>query len=173
MRENTKKIAVIGMLLALQVVAGRFCTIELPIAKVGFVFLPLSLTAILYGPLWGGAAGVMGDFLAAALGPYGYYPPMATTAFLSGCIYGLFLYRKPLTVWRIAACVLTECILCSVLLQTFWLTLLMDKAYMVLLPTRLTQNLIVAPISVLLIRVVAPRVVAVVNGGPMAPAKRD
>ncbi len=173
MRENTKKIAVIGMLLALQVVAGRFCTIELPIAKVGFVFLPLSLTAILYGPLWGGAAGVMGDVRAAALGPYGYYPPMATTAFLSGCIYGLFLYRKPLTVWRITACVLTECILCSVLLQTFWLTLLMDKAYMVLLPTRLTQNLIVAPISVLLIRVVAPRVVAVVNGGPMAPANRD
>ncbi len=162
-KANAIKITMIGMLLALQVVAGMFFSIKLPLVTIGFIFLPLSLTAILYGPLWGGAAGVMGDFLIASLGPYGYYPPMATTAFLSGCIYGLFLYQKPLTVKRIALCVIVESLLCSVLLQTYWITLLSGKGYFALMPLRLFQNLLVAPVSVVLIRLVAPRVLAVVG----------
>lgn len=161
MNAYTKKIALMGMLLAAQVVAGMFFSIKLPLVTIGFIFLPLSLTGMLYGPLWGGAAGVMGDFLIAALGPYGYYPPMATTAFLSGMIYGLFLYRKPITIKRVTLCVVTESLLCSVLLQTYWLTLLMNKAYLVLLPTRLFQNLLVAPVSVVCICIVAPRVLTV------------
>ena len=161
MSANVRKIAVMGMLLAAQVVAGMFFSIKLPLVNIGFIFLPLSLTGVLCGPLWAAAAGVMGDFLIAALGPYGYYPPMATTAFLSGMIYGLFLYRKPITIKRVTLCVVTESLLCSVLLQTYWLTLLMNKAYLVLLPTRLFQNLLVAPVSVVCICIVAPRVLTV------------
>lgn len=161
MSVTTKKVAMMGMLLAAQVVAGMFFSIKLPLVTIGFIFLPLSITSMLYGPLWGAAAGVMGDFLIAALGPYGYYPPMATTAFLSGLIYGLFLYRKPITIPRVTLCVITESLLCSVLLQTYWLTMLMNKAYLVLLPTRLFQNVLVAPVSIICICLVAPRVLAV------------
>lgn len=165
MNAQVKKIAMIGMLLAVQVVSGMFFSIKLPLVTIGFIFLPLSITAILYGPLWGAAAGVMGDFLIASLGPYGYYPPMATTAFLSGCIYGLFLYRKPLTTKRIIACVLVESLLCSVLLQTYWITLLSGRGYFALMPLRLLQNLLVSPVSVICIRLVAPRVVALMKRG--------
>lgn len=172
MNANVKKIAMIGMLLAAQVVAGSFFTIKLPIVSIGFIFLPLAVTAILYGPVWGGAAGVMGDFLIASLGPYGYFPPMAITAFCSGCVYGLFLYRKPLTTKRIILCALVQSLLCSVLLQTFWLSMLMDKAYFILLPTRLVQNLITVPIHIICIRLVAPRVVTLVNRVPTAAAIR-
>ena len=70
-----RKIAMLGMLLAAQVVAGMFISIRLLTATVGFTFLPLSITAILYGPVWGAVSAVMGDFLIAFLGPYGYYPP--------------------------------------------------------------------------------------------------
>lgn len=163
MSANTKKIAMMGMLLAAQVVAGKFFSIKLPLVTIGFIFLPLAITSILYGPLWGGIAGVLGDFLVAILSPWGYFPPMATTAFLSGAIYGLFLYRKPITLKRVTLCVITESLLCSVLLQTYWLTMLMNKAYLVLLPTRLFQNLLVAPISVICIYIVAPRVLAVTS----------
>lgn len=161
MSVTTKKVAMMGMLLAAQVVAGMFFSIKLPLVTIGFIFLPLSITSMLYGPLWGAAAAVMGDFLIAALGPYGYYPPMATTALLSGFIYGLFLYRKPITIPRVTLCVITESLLCSVLLQTYWLTTLMNKAYLVLLPTRLFQNALVAPVSIICICIVAPRVLAV------------
>ena len=49
----------------------------------------------------------------------------------------------------------------GVLLQTYWLTMLMNKAYLVLLPTRLFQNVLVAPVSIICICLVAPRVLAV------------
>ncbi len=170
MSTNVKKIAVMGMLLAAQVVAGMFFSIKLQLVTIGFIFLPLSLTGILCGPLWAAAAGVMGDFLIAALGPYGYYFPMATTAFLSGLIYGLFLYRKPITVPRVTLCVITECLLCSILLQTYWITRLSGGGYLQLLWIRLGQNLLVAPVSVLCIRLVAPRVLTLgrqVLGAPV------
>ena len=154
-RQFIRKTAVIGMLLAVQVVAGLYISIRLPIATIGFTFLPLSITAMLYGPLWGSAAAFLGDFLIAALGPYGYFPPMATTALLSGFLYGVFLYRKPITTKRVLLCVLVESLLCSVLLQTYWITLLSGKGYLALMPVRLFQNLITAPVSVICIRMAA------------------
>ena len=100
---------------------------------------------------------------------------MATTAFLSGLIYGLFLYRKPLTTKRIILCVLVESLVCSVLLQTYWLTMLTGKGYWVLMPTRLIQNLIVAPVSIVCMRLLLPRVVSAVNalyGGAASAAQK-
>lgn len=164
--ESVKKIAVIGMLLAAQVVAGMFISIRTPWATIGFSFLPLSLTAMLYGPAWGAAAAVMGDFLVAALGPYGYYPPMATTALLSGLTFGLFLYRKPLTVKRVILCVVTEAVICSILVQTFWISTLTGRGFWVLLPVRISQNLVTAPVSVVCIRLVGDRVREFVLGKP-------
>ena len=51
MSANVRKIAVMGMLLAAQVVAGMFFSIKLPLVNIGFIFLPLSLTGVLCGPL--------------------------------------------------------------------------------------------------------------------------
>lgn len=164
--QTVRKIAVIGMLLAAQVVAGLFISIRTPWATIGFTFLPLSITAMAYGPVWGAVAAVMGDFLVASLGPYGYYPPMATTALLSGLIFGLFLYRKPLTLKRVILCVVTEAVVCSILVQTFWITTLTGQGFLVLLPVRITQNLITAPVSVLCIRLVGSRVRELALGGP-------
>ena len=82
---------------------------------------------------------------------------MATTAFLSGAIYGIFLHKKPLTLARITLCVLTESLICSVLLQTYWITMLSGKGYFALLPIRLGQNLLVAPVTIACLRLIAPR----------------
>lgn len=165
MNRNVKKVVVIGMLLAVQVVAGRFIAISLPIVKIGFGFLPLTIIAILYGPVWGGIAGAIGDILVAVLGPFGYFPPMTISAILSGVIYGLFLYRKPASTRRVILCVLCEGIFVSLLLQTYWLTLLTGKAYLILFPTRVIQNLITIPINIICIRMVSYRVADLVQRG--------
>ncbi|HIS47495.1 MAG TPA: folate family ECF transporter S component [Candidatus Scybalocola faecigallinarum] len=159
MTKTTQKIAILGMLVAAQVIAGRFISISLPIVTIGFVFLPVSITGILFGPLLGGLSAFLGDLITALLGPYGYFLPMGLSAFLTGAIYSLFLHRKPASIRRIIACVLTESILISVFLQTFWLTILTGKAYLVLLPTRIIQNLITIPVSVICIWLVSYRVV--------------
>ncbi len=158
MNTQVKKIAMIGMLLAVQVIAGQYLAIRLPVVNISFIFLPLAITGMLFGPLWGGVSGLLGDILVALQGPYGYYPPMGITAFFSGLIYGLFLYEKAPTVKRIAACVITRTVLCSLLLQTVFLTFLSGKGFLALLPARLLQAAITAPVQILCIYLVGPAV---------------
>lgn len=170
MHNNVRKIAMIGMLLAIQVVLGRFVSITLPVVKLSFMFLPRALTAMFFGPLWGAAAAVMGDFLVTVMGPYAYFPPMATTALLEGIVYALFLYRKPLTTWRVVACVLTESVVCSILLQTYWLTILTGTGFVELLPVRLLQNAIIIPVQIVCIRAMAPMVAHLMERGHLNTA---
>lgn len=165
MHSNVKKIAMIGMLLAIQIILGRFVSITLPVVKLSFMFLPRALTALFFGPLWGAAAAVMGDFLVTILGPYAYFPPMATTALLEGIVYALFLYRRPLTTGRVVACVITESVVCSILLQTYWLTVLTGAGFVELLPVRLLQNAIIIPVQIICIRGVAPMVSTLLERG--------
>ncbi len=159
MKNTVRKIAILGMLLAAQVVVGRFVSISLPLVNISFIFLPVTIVGILYGPVWCGISSLVGDFLIAMMGPYGYFPPMAISALATGVINGLFLYKKPANLGRISLCVLTRSILISILLQTYLLTLLTGKGYLVLLPTRLMQNLITIPIQIICIRAFAYRII--------------
>lgn len=158
MNQTVRKITMLGMLLAAQVVAGLYVSIKLPIVNIGFIFLPLAIVAILYGPVWCALSAVLGDVIIAMMGPYGYFPPLALSALAGGIIYGLFLYGKPANLYRITACVLAKNILVSILLQTFLLTFLTGKGYMALLPARLVQNAIMTPVQIVCIRWVAYRI---------------
>ncbi len=160
MSKGIRKITTIGVLLAIQIVLSRFLTISLPAVEINLGFLPIAITAILYGPLWGAASSLMGDLISTMMGPYAYYPPMSITALLIGAAYGLFLYRKPASLPRICCCVLAERTLLSLLLQTYWLTLLIGKGFWALLPTRLIQFGVTVPLHIVLIWLVAYRVAA-------------
>jgi len=157
MNQSIKRIIILGILIALQVIAGRFLTIATLFVKIGFIFLPIVISAILYGPFWAGICAAVGDIVIAMLLPYGYYPGFTVSAFLTGAIYGLFLYRKPISIWRIICCVSVINIVISIFLQTFWLLMLTGKGYLVLLPTRIVQNAIMTPIQILCIRMIAYR----------------
>ena len=98
---------------------------------------------------------------------------MAITALLTGIMYGLFLYRKLANTPRICACVILQSILLSVLLQTFWLTLLTGKGFMILLPTRLLQNLVTAPVQIVCIRFIAYKVCDLIQYGRLAKPSGD
>ena len=155
MSDNIKRTAMLGVLLAAQVVAGRFITISLPIAKIGFTFLPIAMTGILYGPFWCAVSAGLGDILVAILSGYGYYPPMTVSAILTGLIYGFLLYKKPMSLKRITASVLLESIPVSIFLQSFWLMLLTGQGYLALVAARTLQHAVMIPISILGIRYVA------------------
>ena len=158
MDPNIKKIIILGMLIACQIVIGRFLTISTLFVKIGFVFLPIVIAAILYGPFWAGLSAAIGDIVVAMLLPYGYFPGFTLSAFLTGIIYGLFLYGKPLNIWRIACCVLVIHITIGIFLQTYWLFLFTGQGYLIVLPARVMQALIMMPIQVLCIRMIAYRV---------------
>lgn len=163
MNEKTKKLVTVGMLIALEVAAGRFISVSLPTAKIGFAFIPLAVIAMLYGPVWSGAAAGISDILVALMGSFGYFPLLTIPAVLTGVLYGAAFYRKPVSVSRVAFTVILDSVFISLLLKTYFLTLQCGKGYLILLPGRVIQNLITCPLQIICIYFIAHRIALMIG----------
>jgi ECF transporter S component (folate family) len=153
--KNPRVIVFMGLFIAIEVVLTRFIAIQTPIVRIGFGFLPIALCAIMFGPLIGGITGVLADLIGMMLFPKGtYFPGFTLSAFLSGAIYGLLLYKKPITTIRVGLSVLIIKLFINLGLDTIWLSILYKKAIIVILPTRIISNAVMFPIQTLLIFIV-------------------
>ena len=157
---DVKKLIQISLLIAIEVILTRFCSIQTPIVRIGFGFLPIAIIGMMYGPLSAGIAYAIGDLLGMALFPSGsFFPGFTLTAFLTGVTYGLFLYNKPKTWPRIIGSVLIVCLVLNLGLDTYWLSILMGKGYLALLPMRIVKAAIMIPIQTLIIGIIWKKVV--------------
>lgn len=157
---DVKKLIQISLLIAIEVILTRFCSIQTPIVRIGFGFLPIAIIAMMYGPLSAGVAYAIGDLLGVALFPTGsFFPGFTITAFLTGIVYGVFLYNKPKTWPRIIGAVLTVCLVINLGLDTLWLSILMGKGYIALLPTRIMKAVLMIPVQTFIIGIIWKKVV--------------
>lgn len=153
MKIQLKLIVHVAILIALEIVLSRFLSISTSIVKIGFSFVPIAICAMMYGPVWAGITGVMADFIGASLFPIGaYFPGFTLSAALTGIVFGLFLYKRKGNWAQLAGAVAINCIFISLLLSTYWLTILWGDSFLVLLPTRIVQNLIMIPIQFIVLR---------------------
>lgn len=145
-------IPVVAFLMALEIILTRFLSINTPIVRIGFGFVPVALTAIIYGPWWAAASYAIGDILGALLFPIGpYFPGFTLTAFLTGMTFGLFLYKKQVMWKTVLPASLIICIVLNLGLDTFWLYLIMNQGVWALMPARILKTVIMIPLQVLLI----------------------
>ena len=70
-------------------------------------------------------------------------------------IYGCAYYRKSITLFRVLVTKLVVILICNVLLNTLWLSMLYGQAFAVLLPVRLMKNLIMWPVDSLIFFTIA------------------
>lgn len=149
---STQMIVIMGFMIALEIVLSKLVSINISFLRIGFGFLPVAILAILYGPIWAGAAYAIGDLIGAFVFPTGaFFPGFTITAFLTGVIFGLVLYRKKITFWRALLASALVCIICNLLLNTYWLTFIIGKGFKVLLASRAVKELVAIPIMALLI----------------------
>ena len=81
-----------AMMIALGVILSRFVSLNTTYFRIGFGSLPVALTSILLGPIWGGLVGASYDLLASFIFPLGaYFPGYTIDAFLQGVIPSLVL----------------------------------------------------------------------------------
>ena len=152
---RTKQLVTMGVLVALEIVLSRFLSFNAWNLKIGFSFVPVALAAILYGPLPAGVVAALGDFLGAILFPIGpYFPGFTLTALLTGIVYGLFL-RKKQTPPRIIGAVAVNQLVLSLLLNSFWISVLYSSPFRPLLVTRAAQCAILIPVQLAIIFAVA------------------
>lgn len=161
---NTKSLIFLAFLIALEIILTRFLSINTPIVRIGFGFLPVAMAGILFGPLWAGLAYTLGDVLGMLLFPAGtYFPGFTLSALLVGFTYGYFLYNKPITWKRVLIPVVIVTMIINLCLDTFWLYILMDKAVIAMLPARLLKCAIMLPVQLLLIQVVWNRLLSKIS----------
>lgn len=156
---KTKKIVLSGILLALLLVLSRFLSIKTPLLVISFSFIPTMMSAIILGPKYSTIIAGLGDFIGAILFPFGtYFPGFTLSAVLTGLIHGLILYRKPgeeISNWKfilklvISSVITLGCI--NILLTSWWLNIMYGKAYIAVLLSRVTAQVIMLPIQVIVI----------------------
>ncbi len=152
---NTRAIAIMGVLIAMEVILSRFLSISAWNIKIGFGFVPLVLAAMLLGPVKAGIVGGLSDFIGAILFPIGaYFPGFTLTSFLMGVVFGVFLYKKQNPVKITAAVAINQLVL-SLLLNTLWISILYGSPYVPLLITRIWQTAILVPVQLLVILVIS------------------
>lgn len=92
---SLKLLTTTALLIALEIVLSRFCSINTSGWKIGFSFVPVVVAAVMYGPTVAAIVYALSDFLGAILFPIGpYFPGFTVSAALMGFVYGLFLYRR-------------------------------------------------------------------------------
>lgn len=151
--KKTRVLVFISLLVAMDVLLIHIIPIiQIDIIRISFGFVPQSFAAMLFGPLIGGAGAAVGDVLGMIIAPRGpYFAGFTVSAALYGVIYGLFLFRKPKTLPRIALAVLCITLFVDIGLNTYWLSLLLGKGYMVLLADRVIKSAVMFPVQVYII----------------------
>ena len=151
-KSNTTRLVIMAFLIALEIILTRFCSINTPILRIGFGFLPVAMAGIMFGPWWAAVGYTIGDLLGMMIFPTGaYFPGYTLTAVVGGLIWGLWLYPRKITVWRAIGAKTCINLFCNICLNTLWLTVTGGKAMSVLLVTRVPKNLILLPIEIVLV----------------------
>ena len=152
----TQKVVILGLMLALEIVFSRFLSISTELLKISFGFVPIVLVAILYGPMWAGVIGGFADLIGALLFPIGpYFPGFTASALITGIIFGLFLYRQPLSWWRALLAALAVAVIVSLGLDVLWLVLLYNKGVWVVMSARLIKCAVMVPLQTVVIPAIA------------------
>lgn len=155
--KNVSTITCCAMFGAMSIVLNYVATIRVtPNLKIGFGALPNELVDYLFGPVVGSLFGGAMDVIKFMLKPDGGFMPGFTfNAMLAAFIYGMFLYKKPLSLKRMLVAKFIVVVLCNMILGTYWLSMINGKGYLALLPGRVVKNLVQWPVDSLIFYMIA------------------
>ena len=153
------RITTVALLTAIEIILSRFLGISTPILKISLSFIPLSLIAMMYGPVYSTAAGAIADFIGAILFPVGmYFPGYTLTAALTGLTYGFFLHKKEKSWANILIAVIIVNIMWRLGLNSFWVHMTTGKAVVAIMMPRIVKNLLMIPIETVVIKLVGEKI---------------
>lgn len=140
-----------AMLSAVGLVLNQFTIMVSQLLEIGFSFLASATTGYLYGPWLAGLAGIVTDVIGYFLRPNGgFFIGFTLNEFLMGFIYGCWLYKKPVSLWRTFCACLSVVLVLNLFLTPLWLHIMYGNA-MVISSLRLIKNCIKLPVDTALL----------------------
>ncbi|MBR3289386.1 MAG: folate family ECF transporter S component [Clostridia bacterium] len=133
-------IALMGMLIALEVVLERLIAVNLLTFKLNLAFIPVGVAAYLFGPIGGALCFGLGDIAGSLLFPTGGYNPLFTlTAVLVGLTFGLFLMGE-FKWWKVVAPAFLACTIGTLGLNSLWISMFFSpRGYWAVMVGRLPE----------------------------------
>lgn len=135
--KDVRQLVLVSFFISLYVVLSLFTIYLSKELRFSLTFVPVAWSSAAFGPVAGVFTGAFGDVLAwfvKAAGPY--HPGFTISGIVSGIIYGLFMYKKPITWPRVIITSLAYVIVVEFFLNTLWLSNLYGTPYNILLLTR-------------------------------------
>lgn len=122
-RIRTRTLVTLALLAALEAVLARFVPMPSATVRVSIEAVPIIVAGLLFGPLAGGAVGLVGDAVGCLFSAYGYNPVFSVPPMLIGVCAGLmrFLLNDRISYVRVLASFLPAVIVGSVFWQSWWL----------------------------------------------------
>jgi len=155
-RFNTKQLVVMGLMIAMEIILSRFLAIQTPTIRIGFGFLAIAVTAMLYGPISAAIVGALADIIGVTFFTgNALFPGFTVTAVLMGLVYGLFMHKRMGKTMPIVIAVLIVTIVLQLGLDTHWVHMLTGTPHIALLPPRVIRTIIMIPVQIILIKVIA------------------
>ncbi len=166
-----RTLTVTGILLAAAVAIRTLAIQVTPDLRITFAFLPICIIAMLYGPVVCATANFALDLIGYLIdnkSARGYSPQLSLVVILAGILYGIFLYRKEISVVFIAIARTAVVLICNVCLNSLIIYSLYVnkefslfdssgyKAFGVWMIPRLIKNGIQLPIDIVLMCLVIP-----------------
>ena len=154
-----RELTVLGVLIALEIVIAQFVTFRPSQSiKLSLDFLPIVIAGILFGPVPAMIVSILADILGAFVFPVGpYFPGLTVTAALTGLLYGALLHESQ-SMPRIAVAVGMQQWILSLLLNSFWLSVLYEWPYLPTLIGRVAQCGIMTAVQLVFIPIIAKTV---------------
>ena len=159
---HVQTLAICAMMLALRVILGIFTNFTLaimPFVKIGFSFIPIVITAYLYGPVCAAIVSGAGDVLSIILAnptAFSMNPALTACYVWEGIIYGAVLYQSEFKLKDIIIAKVAVLLLCALPLNTLILSGMMNIPYFTLLLYRAAVLVPFGVIEVLITRLIKP-----------------
>lgn len=155
--KKTRTLVIAAMLVALNVAMSAM-GLKINITeqiRISPGFITAALNGMLFGPVVAMIAGACTDILGFAVSSTGaYFPGFTLSAMIGGILYGLILYKRQITVLRALVAKFSVSLIVNVFLNTFWMTMVYGKNFVIWFPARVVKNVIMLPIEVIVLYLV-------------------
>ena len=148
---KTVKIIYGALLTAIKILLTRFFSIQLPTMRFSLSFVPTMMIGMLFNPWISGAIAAATDIIGFAIAPRGeYFFGYTLTAFLSGFVYSVFLYKKEVTLKRVVMATVINVVFLNMGLNTLWASMTTGKAFIAIAVPRIVKNLVDIPLRIMI-----------------------
>ena len=152
MHDKIRNILFVGLFISLEIILTRFLSVENAIIRISFEFIPIAISAILFGPVTAGIAAAIADILGMMIFPKGaYFPGFTLSTFITGFLYGVVFYNKKVTLVRAFIAAIAVNLIVTLVLNTIWLICLTHNGAYAILTARAIKCLVFIPLQAFMV----------------------